>query len=134
MMRCSFQSAHGCEPVVPSAAGVERAASLLISESTQRTRAAWIADGAVVLPRFQRYEAWGWWQVESLLESVLRRPSLPVGALLMLVLLGMQLDPLILELKSGVYAPEIEAGAELSRGLVHRIADFLKIYFRNHVK
>jgi hypothetical protein len=45
---------------------------------------AWIADGAVVLPRFQRYEAWGWWQVEGLLESVLRRPSLPVGALLML--------------------------------------------------
>lgn len=44
----------------------------------------WIADGAVVLPRFQRHEAWGWWQVEGLLESVLRRPSLPVGALLML--------------------------------------------------
>ncbi|MBM2576390.1 DUF262 domain-containing protein [Jannaschia sp. Os4] len=44
----------------------------------------WIADGAVVLPRFQRYEAWGWSQVEGLLESVLRRPSLPVGALLML--------------------------------------------------
>lgn len=44
----------------------------------------WISDGAVVLPRFQRYEAWGWWQVEGLLESVLRRPSLPVGALLML--------------------------------------------------
>ncbi|WP_297338718.1 DUF262 domain-containing protein [Pseudophaeobacter sp.] len=44
----------------------------------------WIADGAVVLPRFQRYEAWGWWQVEGLLESVLRRPALPVGALLML--------------------------------------------------
>ncbi|WP_306120647.1 MULTISPECIES: DUF262 domain-containing protein [unclassified Roseitalea] len=44
----------------------------------------WIADGAVVLPRFQRYEAWGSGQVEGLLESVLRRPSLPVGALLML--------------------------------------------------
>ena len=44
----------------------------------------WIADGAVVLPRFQRYEAWGYGQVESLLESVVRRPSLPVGALLML--------------------------------------------------
>ena len=44
----------------------------------------WISDGAVVLPRFQRYEAWGWWQVESLLESILRNPSLPVGALLML--------------------------------------------------
>ncbi len=45
---------------------------------------AWISDGSVALPRFQRYEAWGWSQVESLLESVLRRPSLPVGALLML--------------------------------------------------
>ena len=45
---------------------------------------AWIADGAVVLPRFQRYEAWSAGQVEGLLESVLRRPSLPVGALLML--------------------------------------------------
>lgn len=44
----------------------------------------WITDGAVVLPRFQRYEAWGYSQVESLLESVVRRPSLPVGALLML--------------------------------------------------
>ena len=44
----------------------------------------WISDGAVVLPRFQRHEAWGWWQVEGLLESVLRRPALPVGALLML--------------------------------------------------
>ena len=44
----------------------------------------WISDGAVVLPRFQRYEAWSAGQVEGLLESVLRRPSLPVGALLML--------------------------------------------------
>lgn len=45
---------------------------------------AWIRDGHVVLPRFQRYEAWGWWQVEGILENILRRPALPVGALLTL--------------------------------------------------
>ncbi|WP_083918938.1 DUF262 domain-containing protein [Rudaea cellulosilytica] len=36
----------------------------------------------VVLPRFQRFEAWGWSQVESLLNSVLR--GLPAGAVLVL--------------------------------------------------
>jgi hypothetical protein len=45
---------------------------------------AWVRDGHVVLPRFQRYEAWGWWQVEGVLENILRKPALPVGALLVL--------------------------------------------------
>ena len=45
---------------------------------------AWIRDGHVVLPCFQRFEAWGWWQVEGILENILRRPPLPVGALLTL--------------------------------------------------
>lgn len=45
---------------------------------------AWIRDGHVVLPRFQRFEAWGWWQVEGVLENILRKPALPVGALLVL--------------------------------------------------
>ena len=45
---------------------------------------AWIRDGHVVLPRFQRYEAWGWWQIEGILENILRKPPLPVGALLTL--------------------------------------------------
>ncbi|MCP1169016.1 DUF262 domain-containing protein [Limimaricola litoreus] len=45
---------------------------------------AWIRDGHIVLPRFQRFEAWGWWQVEGILENILRKPALPVGALLTL--------------------------------------------------
>ena len=44
----------------------------------------WVRDGLVVLPRFQRYEAWGYPQVEGVLENILRRPALPVGALLTL--------------------------------------------------
>ena len=45
---------------------------------------AWIRDGAVMLPRFQRFEAWGFAQVEGILENIVRRPALPVGALLIL--------------------------------------------------
>lgn len=41
-----------------------------------------IRSRQVVLPRFQRFEAWGWSQVESLLESVLH--GLPAGAVLVL--------------------------------------------------
>ncbi|MER0238956.1 DUF262 domain-containing protein [Fulvimarina sp. MAC8] len=44
----------------------------------------WIRDGNVVLPRFQRFEAWGYSQVEGILENIIRKPSLPVGALLTL--------------------------------------------------
>ena len=45
---------------------------------------AMIRDGQITLPRFQRYEAWRPHQVEGVLENILRRPSLPIGALLVL--------------------------------------------------
>ena len=44
----------------------------------------WVREGRVVLPRFQRYEAWGTSQIEGILENILRKPALPVGALLIL--------------------------------------------------
>lgn len=44
----------------------------------------WVQEGRVVLPRFQRFEAWGQGQMEGILENILRRPALPVGALLIL--------------------------------------------------
>lgn len=43
-----------------------------------------IRQGQIVLPRFQRHEAWRPAQVTGLLENVLREPPLPVGALLTL--------------------------------------------------
>lgn len=43
-----------------------------------------IKQGQVVLPRFQRHEAWRHHQVVGLLENVLRDPPLPIGALLTL--------------------------------------------------
>lgn len=43
-----------------------------------------IKQGQVVLPRFQRHEAWRQAQVVGLLENVLRDPPLPIGALLTL--------------------------------------------------
>lgn len=43
-----------------------------------------IKQGQVVLPRFQRNEAWRPAQVVGLLENILRDPSLPIGALLTL--------------------------------------------------
>ena len=45
---------------------------------------AMVKQGQIVLPRFQRHEAWGHRQVIGLLENVLRDPPLPVGALLTL--------------------------------------------------
>lgn len=45
---------------------------------------AMVKQGQVVLPRFQRHEAWRHNQVVGLLENVLRDPPLPVGALLTL--------------------------------------------------
>jgi hypothetical protein len=45
---------------------------------------AMIKQGQVVLPRFQRHEAWRHQQVVGLLENILRDPPLPVGALLTL--------------------------------------------------
>ena len=44
----------------------------------------WIHDGLVVLPRFQRFEAWDSGQIEGILENIVRRPALPVGSLLIL--------------------------------------------------
>lgn len=43
-----------------------------------------IRQGQVVLPRFQRHEAWRHAQVIGLLENILRNPPLPIGALLTL--------------------------------------------------
>lgn len=45
---------------------------------------AMVNQGQIVLPRFQRHEAWRREQVVGLLENILREPPLPVGALLTL--------------------------------------------------
>lgn len=43
-----------------------------------------VKQAQVVLPRFQRHEAWRYAQVVGLLENILRDPPLPIGALLTL--------------------------------------------------
>ena len=43
-----------------------------------------IREGQLTLPRFQRFEAWRPSQIEGMLENILRSPSLPIGALLVL--------------------------------------------------
>ena len=43
-----------------------------------------IRDVKIVLPRFQRFEAWRYSQVEGLVENILRDPALPIGAMLTL--------------------------------------------------
>lgn len=43
-----------------------------------------IDQGLVALPRFQRFEAWDRGRIQAVLENVLREPSLPIGALLVL--------------------------------------------------
>ena len=56
-------------------------------EARTKTVEDWFAivrDGQITLPRFQRYEAWRPNQVEGVLENILRQPSLPIGALLVL--------------------------------------------------
>lgn len=45
---------------------------------------AMIRGAQVTLPRFQRFEAWRPNQIEGVLENILRSPSLPIGALLVL--------------------------------------------------
>jgi hypothetical protein len=45
---------------------------------------AMVKQGQIVLPRFQRHEAWRQSQVVGLLENILRDPPLPIGALLTL--------------------------------------------------
>lgn len=56
-------------------------------EARSKTIESWfsmIGQGQVVLPRFQRHEAWRALQIEGVLENVLQVPSLPIGALLTL--------------------------------------------------
>ena len=43
-----------------------------------------IREGLLTLPRFQRHEAWRPPQIVAVLENILREPSLPIGALLIL--------------------------------------------------
>lgn len=50
-----------------------------------------IRDGLLTLPRFQRHEAWKPNQIEGVLENMLREPSLPIGALLILEVRGDEL-------------------------------------------
>lgn len=56
-------------------------------EARNKTIEQWfsmIQQGQVVLPRFQRHEAWGRGQIAALLENVVRKPPLPMGTLLVL--------------------------------------------------
>jgi hypothetical protein len=56
-------------------------------EARSKTIEQWfsmIEQAQVLLPRFQRHEAWRPQQINGLLENILRRPSLPIGALLVL--------------------------------------------------
>ena len=55
-----------------------------INSNTIETWFAEIERGLLVLPRFQRHPAWRDDQVASLFENVLRKPSLPIGVLLIL--------------------------------------------------
>ena len=50
-----------------------------------------IQQGQILLPRFQRHEAWRPIQIVGLLENILRKPSLPIGALLVLEVGDMEL-------------------------------------------
>lgn len=56
-------------------------------EARSRTVESWFAmieEAQVLLPRFQRHEAWRAAQIEGVLENILQTPSLPIGALLTL--------------------------------------------------
>ena len=56
-------------------------------EARTRTVEEWfssIRQGQVTLPRFQRFEAWDRSRIQGVLENILREPSLPIGALLVL--------------------------------------------------
>ncbi|TDH35062.1 DUF262 domain-containing protein [Pseudohoeflea suaedae] len=56
-------------------------------EARSKTVEQWfsmIEQGQIVLPRFQRHEAWRHAQIIGLFENVFRKPSLPVGVLLVL--------------------------------------------------
>jgi hypothetical protein len=51
-----------------------------------------IKQGQLMLPRFQRHEAWRQAQVIGSLENILRDPPLPIGALLTLEVGDTELD------------------------------------------
>lgn len=56
-------------------------------EARAKTLENWFAiirEGQITLLRFQRFEAWRPHRVEGVLENILRQPSLPIGALLVL--------------------------------------------------
>lgn len=56
-------------------------------EARSKTIESWfslIDQGQIVLPRFQRHEAWRAVQIEGVLENILGVPTLPIGALLTL--------------------------------------------------
>lgn len=56
-------------------------------EARSKTVEQWfsmVQQGYLALPRFQRHEAWKSAQIEGVLENILRKPSLPIGALLTL--------------------------------------------------
>ncbi|WP_422362517.1 GmrSD restriction endonuclease domain-containing protein [Pyruvatibacter mobilis] len=56
-------------------------------EARNKTIESWfsmVEQGHVVLPRFQRHEAWGRGQIAGLLENIVRKPALPMGTLLVL--------------------------------------------------
>ena len=55
-----------------------------INSNTIETWFGEIERGLLVLPRFQRHPAWRDDQVASLFENILRKPSLPIGVLLIL--------------------------------------------------
>lgn len=86
-----------------------------------------IRDGLLTLPRFQRFEAWKPNQIEGVLENMLREPSLPIGALLILEVRGDELfvsrpissappPPLKILLQSITY---LTGNKELPRSGVH---------------
>lgn len=62
-----------------------------------------VRQGLIALPRFQRHEAWKPAQIEGVFENILRKPSLPIGALLTLEV-G---DKELFHSRSIVGAPEI---------------------------
>ncbi len=56
-------------------------------EARSKTIESWfgmIEQAQILLPRFQRHEAWRANQIEGILENILQTPSLPIGALLTL--------------------------------------------------
>ena len=60
---------------------------ILKMEARAKTIGGWfemIRDGSLTLPRFQRFVAWRPSQDKAVMKNILRKPSLPIGALLVL--------------------------------------------------